>query len=381
MLAITLALLALGSPGVTSCTASLASAPAPAHSAAVAPRAETLVRWKSRPYPIDELPAELGDEPGKAARAWTDWCAEHRYAMELDDGGRVLLVTAVGSTKRAKARALVKKTSKQFDKILPAPTETAGHPGEVAQWGAGSTPLDHETAVLFVLRDADDQARLLEELARKHSYLSGWTESAKNFVGFVLERPLVGAYLESAANLKEWRPENELVHRLTELLFLRRFGRQPWWLQQGIAWNVEIATLKGVYCFPYRSEFIYATEHGAWPDNVKGLYTRKGKDAKPLDLERLTNWTRGSYRSQEAWTAWGAAHFLIKEQGAALPAFLRELHRYRDEHDRADNGDGTWQRVVGYEIAVDVLQEMMERHFGADVLLEAGTYLGKGKAK
>ena len=104
-------------------------------------------------------------------------------------------------------------------------------------------------------------------------------------------------------------------------------------------------------------------------------------NAMSLELERLTNWSRGSYQSQEAWTAWGTAHFLIKEQGAALPAFLRELHRYRDEHDRTDNGDGTWQRVVGFEIALDVLQEMMERHFGADVLLEAGTYLGKGKAK
>ncbi|MCB9903223.1 MAG: hypothetical protein H6831_02350 [Planctomycetes bacterium] len=343
--------------------------------------ADSLVRWDGRPYVIDELPEELGEAPRQAARSWAAWCDDNGYAMELDEGGRVLLVTENGSKKLTKARGLVKKTSAHFDKILPAPAETEGHPGEVAEWGAGSSPLDHDTAVLFVLGDMKDQAKLLDELAAQNDYLTGWAQSAKNLVGFVLERPLVGAYLESAPDLKEWRPENELVHRLTELLFLRRFGRQPWWLQQGIAWQAEIELEKGVYCFPYRSEFIYAVEHAAWPSNVKGLYYRKGKESVPLDLQRLTDWNRSSYDAQAAWTAWGAAHFLIHEHGDSLPTFLRDLHRYRDEHDRVDNGDGTWQRVLGYEIPVDALGEKMELHFGADVLAEAGTYLGKGKAK
>jgi len=342
---------------------------------------DSTVRWDGRPYVIDELPDELGGAPRKAAQAWAAWCEENGYAMELDESGRVLLVTARGSKKLTKARALVKKTSAFFDKILPAPIETEGRSGESAGWGGGATPLDHETAVLFVLSDVKDQGKLLDELAKQHGYLSGWAQGAKSLVGFVLEEPLVGAYLESAPNLEEWRPENELVHRLTELLFLRRFGRQPWWLQQGVAWNVEIALEKGVYCFPYRNEFIYEVEHAAWPSNVKALYHRQGKDIKPLDLERLTNWHRSSFNAQAALTAWGAAHFLINEHGDQLPVFLRDLHRFRDQHDRVDNGDGTWQRMLGYEIPLDSMREKLEQYFGADVLADAGKYLGKGKAK
>lgn len=342
---------------------------------------DALVRWNGRPYKVDELPSELGSAPKKAAQTWAAWCDANRYAMEFDEDARVLLVTATASKKLTKSRALVKKTTARFDKLLPAPIETEGNTGEEAEWGTGSTPLDHETAVLFVLNDLKDQALLLDELARQYDYLKGWAASAKNLVGFVLEQPLVGAYLESAPNLKEWRPDNELVHRLTELLFLRRFGRQPWWLQQGVAWTLEIDLEKGVYCFPYRSEFIYEVEHGAWPDNIKGLYRVKGKDPKPLELDRLTDWSRSSFNEQAAWTAWGAAHYLIHEQGEYFPVFLRDLRRYRDQHDRIDNGDGTWQRVTGYEIPLEAMQQKLVDYFGEDVLTECGEYLGKGKAK
>lgn len=377
---------------------------------------EVLVRHDGRPYPIDELPEELGEAPRAAALAWAAWCAENEYRMELDESGRVLLITATKSKKASKLMRLVDKTTKRFDELLPppppvtkaadgAPEDGAGGAdgGDAAgddenevdgegesgdewflpetQWGTGTTPLDTETAVLFVLRDPRDQGKLLDELAAQHDYLAGWARGAKDLIGFVLESPLVGAYLENAPILEEWRPENELVHRLTELLFLRRFGRQPWWIQQGVAWTLEHDLEKGMYCFPYRNEFVYAVEHDAWPDSVRNLYKRKGKEVAPLDLELLSKWNRGSFQSVPAWTSFGATYYLIHEHGDALPAFLLDLRAYRDAHERKDNGDGTWTRIIDYEIPREALLERMQAHFGADVLTDAGQYLGKGKVK
>ena len=385
---------------------------------------EVVVRHDGRPYPIAELPEELGDAPRAAARAWAAWCVENEYRMELDEAGRVMLVTPNKSKKASKLMRLAEKTTKRFDELLPPPapaTEGAaplpeapedapdgeggdgedrdrdgdgdGGAGEEGatdgddwflpetQWGTGTTPLDTETAVLFVLRDPRDQAKLLDALAAKHDYLAGWARGAKDLIGFVLESPLVGAYLENAPILEEWRAENELVHRLTELLFLRRFGRQPWWIQQGVAWNLEHDLEKGMYCFPYRNEFVYAVEHDAWPDSVRNLYKRKGKEVAPLDLDVLVKWNRGSFQSVAAWTSFGAAHYLMHEQHDAFPAFLMDLRAYRDQHERKDNGDGTWTRIIDYEVPRDALLERMQARFGADVLEDAGAYLGKGKAK
>ena len=171
-----------------------------------APADDALVRHDGRPYPIAELPEELGEAPRDAAGAWASWCDENGYAMELDDDGRVLLITAKSSKKLPKARTLVGKTTKHFDKLLPAPTETGGDGPSAGEWGSGTVKLDHETAVLFVLRDTKDQARLLDELAEQHDYLAGWTQGAKNLVGFVLEQPLVGAYLESAPTPRRVAP-------------------------------------------------------------------------------------------------------------------------------------------------------------------------------
>ena len=344
------------------------------------PAADGFVRLGGRPYAVDELPEDLGEAPRVAVRAWTAWADEHEYELDLEADGRVLLVTPTGSRKRDKIRRKAAKVVKRFDELLPAPT-TTGDDGVATDWGAGSTPLDRDTAVLFVLRDPKDQRLLLDELAQRHDYLAAWTKGAKNHIGFVLEQPLLGAYLEDAPILDEWRAENELVHRLTELLFLRRFGRQPWWIQQGVAWNVELDLEKGLYCFPYRSEFIYAVEHDAWPDSVKGLYKRKGKDVKPLDLALLSSWNRGSFHAQSAWTAFGATNYLLAEHDDSFPLLLRDLLRHRLENGRVDNGDGTWQLVVGYEIPADELRAMLEARCGEDVLEEAGTYLGKGKAK
>ena len=60
----------------------------------------------------------------------------------------------------------------------------------------------------------------------------------------------------NAAGMEEWSPDHEIVNRVAQLLFLRRFSQQSFWLQQGIAWCAEWGYDSSLYCFPYRHEFI-----------------------------------------------------------------------------------------------------------------------------
>ena len=67
--------------------------------------------------------------------------------------------------------------------------------------------------------------------------------------------------MENPAGMEEWDIENELVHRLAHLLLLRRFGQQPFWLTMGFSWYVEKEMRGAIYCYPYRSGFVWASEH------------------------------------------------------------------------------------------------------------------------
>lgn len=391
--------------------------PLPMASSHIATTAEPSLKWKGKSIALDALPAELGPGPAAAAGAWAGWVDDHGYQMHLDPLGRVLLISSKKNGKVKRQLKLIADTSKLFDKLWPAPARVAEEPvpdqhelraprgtqddelpedpGGAAgrwledeapsapfeysyEWGSGTWPVDTETCVMFVVDDEKDYADVLERLGELQSYLEPWLPTAKRYTGFSLEKPLIGAYIEHASGMEEWDPDNEVVNRVTQMLFVRRFSQQPFWLVQGFAWHVEFKLRKGIYCFPYRDEFVWATEHTGWSSELKSMF--KGRKGDPLKLDEFSHWSRGKYEAPLARISFGMAEFLTRYYPDELSAFAEELRVFREENNRIDLGGGNWKRKVNYRIPNEELERILEGHFGEHVLDDATEFFRKGKS-
>jgi hypothetical protein len=388
---------------------------APALSAVHAELEEATVRWGKKDYTVDALPAELGPGPAAAVGVWADWVLAHDYRMDLDPEGRVLLISSKKNGKLKRQLQLVASTSKRFDELFPAPPrlpqtaaggdeaprswqeggdeipeDPGGLPGfggedsgpavqsHSYEWGAGTWPVDTETCILFVARDEDDYADILDRLGELQEYLRPWLATAKRFTGFVLESPLVGAYIENAAGMEEWDPDNEVVNRVTQLLFVRRFSQQPYWLVLGVAWQLEFELRKGIYCYPYRDEFVWATEHTGWSSVLRDRF--KDRKSEPLRTEEFSHWRRGSYDDAHAKLSFGLVDFLVRFYPDRLTGFAEELRLFRDRDNRVELGNGSWARKPDYELPDAELTRLLEVHFGPLVLTDASEFFRKGKS-
>ncbi len=384
----------------------LAFASLPAHALAAGAEA----RWKGRPYPADALPEELGPGPRAAVRAWAGWAEAEGFRLDLCDDARVLVVTPRKGSKASRWLRTVEKVEARFDALLPRPAERgeaeptpppedpdeggipedpeAGPAGGAPPadrrwhvewtWGVAERSPDTETVVLFVVRDDADYLAILEKLAADHPYLAGWAKGARKLAGFVLEQPLCGMCVEMPSRVEEWDVENEIAHRTAELLLLRRFGPQPYWLAQGAAWYFELEVRRSIYCFPYRLGFVAVGEHKGWDRALRARFS--GRADRPLTMEELTALRRGRYDDDAAKIAWGAFSFLAAHHRDVLPELLEDLRLHRDAHDRIERGDGTWERDPSYEIPPDELRELLAARLGERFLADLAGYFAAMKS-
>lgn len=357
------------------------------------------IEWRGEVHHPDALPEGL--EPGARAaiESWAPWMEAQRYRGGLSADGRVLLLVPARS-KIAKRLDLIERTSAHFDQALPLPKrrraadktpepgtpapEPAGPDGETPadaaqtqdpapqkpadgswsySWSDDGPPRETETAVVLELGDRKDQALVIRHLAKEHPYLGAFP--AETVSGFSLERPLVASWLANEPENEEWSPDAELVHRTATLLFLRRFGQQPFWVQTGAAWHTEIALLDGVWCFPYRAEFIFAVEHSGWPTALGNMYAKRAK--QPFRLEEVADWKRGTWDKDAALQSWGLAAWFATEHPGVLSEILEDLYEHRDKANRVDLGNGSWKRIPGWEVSVADQAAILERHLGPQV--------------
>ncbi len=382
------------------------------------------VSWKDKEYSTAELPVGLPQPAFDAIALWTGWAGKVKYRMDLDAQGRVLLLTpAKGGSAREKLR-LVGQAESWFDALLPpgsragvapaaatqpnpkapekpatpppaplpedpegppptAPPKSTGSGASAGKaptppkvWGSGSGSPDSQTAVLIVTHDEEDFGKLLDHLDASVPYLKDWVEEARKQTGLTLEDPLLGAYVENASGQEEWNGDHEVLNRVVQLLTLRRFGQQPNWLVQGLAWEAEMAHDGSVYCFPYRDGFVWATEHTSWPSDLRIAF--KDRVTKPLAIEELAGWKRGVWDPEAAPLSWGFVHYLVEAQKSkerALSSLLDELRRVRDEKDRVSTGPTTWQRVQGWTMAPEDQEKALLAAFGKDVFKKATSTL------
>ena len=353
--------------------------------------AEAEVHWRNDAYLRSALPDSLGEEPRRAIDRWADWAVEHGFRMDLSTDARVLLLLRTKKLPK-KELALMEETLAMFDTLLPAPPRHAdGSPvapeaagpaatrtGPDAAWKwiqVGSLP-DTETIVLIGAKTQGEYAAAVDVVVAAESYLGPWAAYGKQAAGFVLERPLCGAWLEGGPGIEEDDPGNELVHRLARLLTLRRFGRQPWWLTLGLAWYFEIELRGDVYCFPYRNGFVGRAEHGSWPSKLKGVAK---KSAPAIEVDGLAHWKRGEWDDDKAVLAWGTATYLSQQHAEALPRILEDFRILANARGIERRTDGSWTLLPDFVPTVEDQAGIMAWHLGEEFGTEMQEALAKGK--
>lgn len=372
------------------------------------------ILWGERRLKATALPDELPASARAALEAWHAWAGARAYRLDLDGSGRVLILARASNDRVPALLARAVELVERFDRELPAPpvrlsatqptlvAKTPEKPGPAAgdkplpedpedpegahpwtlappkpapvtsaapvvtTWGSQGQPLDTQTIVLFLVTDHDDFESLLRELAKRFPFLEVWSQEAEALQGFVLGDPLAGAYLERPDGVEEWNPENELVNRLARLCLLRRFGELPNWFVQGYAWHMEIALLGAVYCFPWRDEFVWATEHTGWHGIVKERYAKAR-----LEPNEFMGWKRGKYLEPEAKASWATCEYLVTQQAAKLPELLERLRVFREEKGRIQDDPTRWRRNLEYEIPVSDQHRMFGEVLGPEYLDKA----------
>jgi hypothetical protein len=315
--------------------------------------------WRGQRFTSAEFPKDLSEPARKAATLWEPWALKAGYRMDFDEKARLLLATRRGSARADAQMQVVVRAEKWQDGLFASPDAA-----------------EAETAVMLVLKDEKDHASALQSLGSAVPALASWAAAAAGKeLGFVLVAPLSGAFVESAPGLKEWNPDHELLNRTVQLLVLRRYGVQPNWIAQGLAWEAEMSVYGSIYCYPYRSGFVARVEHNAWPGE---LAKEIGDPAsKTFAIEELAGWKRGRFDGSVARHAWGFAHFLAAEKKDALPVVLEELHAFRAKNERKTHEDGSWEIIPGYEVPVDTQLELMKKSCGEDVLEAAAAWYRK----
>ena len=359
-----------------------------------------ILRWQGRQYAPDALP-EMPVPARAAVEAWAEFALANEYHMELDDEARLLFISRGTDSVTKRRVELIEETIELFDRMLPPPPPTTVEasanrkkrskaiedeipedpegppPGwkpptvveqtiEEYRWGATDIAPDTDTMVLLALRNERDYHATLDALAGMQDYLKRWVKEAKDDLGFVLELPLAAAYVLNASGQEEWNPENELVNRVARLCLLRRFGQQPHWLVQGWAWYAEFAITDAVYCFPNRSEFVSVAEHADWNRDVEQRLKRLGK--RPLKLEVVAQWKRGTYEAGASRYAWATVDWTLRRHPGKLALLLDDLRRFREKSSRRDTSDTSWERVRDYEIPVGAQTAIFQARLSNDFL-------------
>ena len=307
-----------------------------------------------------------GEHLDAARTIWEGWREvakpEKAYSAAPVAKERVLLWVPKGSS-----RSKLKKTSEKTVKLFDALFEDAPHV-------EGATP---RTAVLFELVGPKSLEAATGHAAAQVPRLAGWAASARSGTGFVLEEPLAAGWMKSVSGVEVWSPENELANRLARLLTLERFGRQPHWLAQGLAWHLEIGVCKDVYCFPYRTGFVSKKEHRSWPRMLADQMEARGE--RPVEMAELAGWRRNSWDAPRAGLAWGAATMLAEHYEDELPRVLAAFAALRVKDGRDVAADGSWTWIPDHEIPAEGQLELLDRELGVDFLTELGRFARKPK--
>lgn len=349
----------------------------PAFGTAAEAEAELSIHWQKKSYTSAGLPQDITPATLAVIEVYSEWALATGYELCLDREQRVVLFSRAKQSVQKRYARRIEGTLEAFDELFALQeTQETREKRDTPDTPDTQAAESRQPIVLFELADLGDYLSLLELLKQDHPYLDAWSERAKDLAGFVLEEPLAGAWLDELEGREEWNPENELIHRVAELALLERFGRLPYWLAQGTAWQLEQRLTKGIYVFPQRSSFVSVTEHTGWDKELKRSF--KKRHGEPLEMAEC-DLKRLRFEPEKARVAWGLVGYLARYRPESLTLACLELARYRKANERVTAEDGSWRKRTGFEIPLAVQAEILRRAAGADLFEEAGEAFRKGR--
>ena len=360
--------------------------------AAASPPQTPTVLFDGRHHKVTKLPDAIEDDPREAIQEWAGWAEDQGYSMALTDDQRLLFLAA-DKARIGKRLKTIHEAQELTDVLLfgpdgerPARRVAVPERGEASQQDPGGTTagafpppdslleLGTGVAIIFELDEELHMLQVLERIAHEHDHVKEWLDVATQHSGFTFEHPLVGAWRPVPEN-EEWDPEAELVNRVAQLLLTREYGPMPYWLGMGLAWNVEYRMLDGIWCYPYRAGFVWATEHTAWPKDLKKAFM--DRPDYPLQPDELASWTPRTYDAEAAPRAFGMVHFLAEHHPEDLPALLSAYHDAWSAGSVVVADDGTWKRTKDYVLPEEQQVELLVEGTRADLFEQVSKYFAK----
>lgn len=342
-----------------------------------APPAEDAARafltWKGRPWTLAEAAAQLPEVARAELAIWEPWCLSHGYRALLDDDAVAIVVAAAKRRDLARLSERCATVTRAIDALAPRPQRDPGETFLTPTWGVGQHVPESGPATVAVLEQEPHFDAALELMVALKPFLADRLPREENPATFHSGEGGSGALLAEPEGIElgtVWRPENEVVNRLARLLLHRRFGKLPYWLEMGLAWNVEQSVIGDLYSFPGRDEFVSIADHSGWKNELKRRFAKRRKE--PLRLEELSGWTSQRWDAEAAALAWGFGRFLAAQDPAAVSAALEELRLDVKQGSVRTLPDGRWELVVGYATPLERQREILARHLGDDVLARAG---------
>ncbi len=365
--------------------------------------AKPTLLWRGKVHRIEAdgtgLPEELGPDAKSAIELWTPQAQRWGLELALTEDELVLLCIRKN---RKEALETVEATAAMVNALLPVPEREEGPQKRRVRiehadgsweeaWSFDNTHehLGRGTAVLLEMEEGSDYESLLWLLISKDPTLEAWAKTARRQYGFSIPRPLVAAWIEGGRINEEWSAKSELVHRTVNLLLWRNFGELPFWFQLGLCWHVEMEICDGVWCFPYRDGFVWASEHTGWGRTLISRM-RKRRD-RPFGLGDVTRLTRKVVRTSESdipyrdeyLFTWGTLRALAwdKELSFNLSKLCEALREHRLENGRRWIDKENWELILGYNIPLEEQIVIFEEALGEDVWGVIDAALRKGVPK
>jgi hypothetical protein len=394
--------------------------------------------WRDRVWSTAAPPAELAAPALEQVLVWGPWARSSGYRMDLSVDERLLVLSSARARRHEDDLRLGQDVLALFDRELPAPkrdpalepplsapSNSAPAPapqppeprpsdGEKKEGGEGPPPedpdapparrvrpnptpapkdapapvtepaasvagslawLERETIVVLDIEERAQFQSVLAFIAVAHPRLAGWSSAAAGDVGFALGAPLCTGFLEEVGEREEWDRDHELVNRVAHAALLRRFGPLPNWLEQGLAWRAELELLRAVYCFPYRTGFVGAGEHGDWNRQLESLFRDR---VRALTVGEFADWTHGTYVDEKAKIAWGVVDFFARQRPGSLSALCEGMRHVRERDGRRLRPDGGWEYDLAFSVPLAEQTRLLRDQGGKTVFKDVSAWFANG---
>lgn len=286
------------------------------------------------------LPETVAKPVRETAAKLEAWSAKNKMLIHVAAGEPLLLVLPSNFASTGQLLTKLRQTADDFkkrfmDKIPDAALE------------------------LIYTEKKESLGSYIDLLVERENYLKGWAASAKDTAGFWLHQPFASAYFrdpkDPAEKKAEFNLNNQMIHQYGHLLANATMGRQPYWVQESIAWSLEQAREAQIYAFCHRSGFVFKKEHAGWPKLGKTFLT----SGKSIPAEKIFPMERDAEIPRDL----GAASMILteylvlkrKDEWLKFTASLKA-------NLEAKNSE------PGYKIPLDKQKELFINSFGKDAL-------------